>query len=369
MARPNKGPRLEYNGKRGVYEIRWTEQRDGQSRSRRLSTGTGTLQEAQGAFAAFLNEWSQDAGEATPTVEKVLNDYLEEHVDRKVADKTRAHDSARFIIQGFGDKLVSELDQATIDRYVRARKSGTIRGRRRAATQDGTLRRELTTLISAMNHAVRKRRLRSEEVPHLELPEGSPPREFWLTEDEADRLLQIAAEESEAAGRLTRVHRYLLLGLGTAARMNAILGLTWDRVDLGRRLVRYDIDNSGQRTGSATKKRRVPVPIADWLLPYLEQAYQEREGDYVLDHPGNIRREWDRFIERAVEQTGNTRYRQLNRHGLRHTAATHMARAGVDLWQLAGVLGDTLATVQRNYLHHCPDHLRSAVNFRAPDVG
>jgi hypothetical protein len=40
------------------------------------------------------------------------------------------------------------------------------------------------------------------------------------------------------------------------------------------------------------------------------------------------------------------------------------ARAGVDLFRVAGVLGDTIATVERAYAHHCPDHLRAAVNFR-----
>ena len=74
-------------------------------------------------------------------------------------------------------------------------------------------------------------------------------------------------------------------------------------------------------------------------------------------------------MRRGSDETGNLRYKKLNRHALRHTAATHMARAGVDLWQLAGILGDTMQTVQKNYLHHCPEHLRAAVNFRSPDMG
>jgi hypothetical protein len=27
-------------------------------------------------------------------------------------------------------------------------------------------------------------------------------------------------------------------------------------------------------------------------------------------------------------------------------------------------LGDTVVTVEKSYAHHCPDHLRGAVNFR-----
>jgi integrase len=59
--------------------------------------------------------------------------------------------------------------------------------------------------------------------------------------------------------------------------------------------------------------------------------------------------------------------RKATPHTLRHTWATLAAQAGVPLWEIAGVLGDTLATVMKTYAHHCPDHLRGAVNFRRPE--
>ena len=41
-------------------------------------------------------------------------------------------------------------------------------------------------------------------------------------------------------------------------------------------------------------------------------------------------------------------------------AATWLARAGVDLWKAAGLLGMTVETLQRVYAHHHPDYLRDA---------
>jgi len=67
----------------------------------------------------------------------------------------------------------------------------------------------------------------------------------------------------------------------------------------------------------------------------------------------------------AYQATQNEKFMQVTPHTLRHTWATLAARAGVPLFQVAGVLGDTLPTVMRVYAHHCPDHLRGAVNFRA----
>jgi hypothetical protein len=40
----------------------------------------------------------------------------------------------------------------------------------------------------------------------------------------------------------------------------------------------------------------------------------------------------------------------------------------VDLWRVAGVLGNSAAVVEKTYAHHCPDHLRTAVNAWKPEL-
>jgi len=375
MARTNRGPRLQFNSQRGVYEIRWTQRGDdGVSRSRRLSTRTDDLPAAQAAFAGFLSEFNQDTGAVVPTVERVLEQYLDEVIDapdkqRAEASRQRAHDAAAFIIQGLGDQPVSEVTHQDIQKYTHKRMKGVIRGKRRGATSTSTLRRELNVLVAAINHAVRHKRVSADDAPHVELPSESAPRERWLSEDEIDALLAWAAEHGyDDDGRLSICHRYLLLGYATAARRGAILGLSWRQIELGSRLVRYDLDATGRlRTGGRGNKRRVPVPLADWLVPWLERMRREAVSEWVMDTPDmNLRRPWERFCAAAAEALGNERLRELNPHALRHTAATHMARSGVELWELAGILGDSLETVQRNYLHHAPDHLRAAINHRTP---
>jgi integrase len=47
-------------------------------------------------------------------------------------------------------------------------------------------------------------------------------------------------------------------------------------------------------------------------------------------------------------------------HTLRHTAATWMAQEGVPVWDIAGLLGNTVQMVEEVYGHHSPDHLRRA---------
>jgi integrase len=368
MARPNNGPRLDRNP-RGLYEIRWTEKdQRGQSRSKRLSTGTASIQEAQKVFAGWLTEYQRDEGKTAPTVQTILGQYLDER-GHKMADLERQTDAARMIAMGLGNLALDEVDDLALARYKKRRMDGSIRGKRRRCTSEATLRRELSCFKAACNYAHARHRITKDQVPYVDLPQSSPAANFFLVEQEVDDLLRYARKRTDEKGRLSRTYRYLALGLGTAARMNSILNLTWHRVDLQARLIRYDLDASGRRTGGDTKKRRVPVPIADWLMPDLKRAYQEKTSEFVLDSNIQIRRQMDKLCNEAADELGNPRFRKLNRHALRHTAATLMARAGVDIWKLAGVLGDTMATVQNNYLHHHPDHLRSAVNFRAPDSG
>jgi integrase len=48
------------------------------------------------------------------------------------------------------------------------------------------------------------------------------------------------------------------------------------------------------------------------------------------------------------------------RHSLRHTAATWLMQAGVDMWEAAGWLGMTVEQLEANYGHHHPDFQEAA---------
>lgn len=361
MPRPNHGPKLKPNDK-GIYEIRWSDN----GRSQRLSTRTKNLAEAQQALAGFLTEAERPENQPDLTVSDLLTAYLDEHVASHCTDTTRQTTICQWLRFGLGNLPADALTDRALRDYQDKRRRGVIgtrgtKGRRgRSGVGDATLRRELTTLIAAYNHGLRTRRLTAAQIPYIALPADSAPRDFFLTQSEANVLLKTARNQSDSDGRLTRADRYLHIALATAARKTSILELTWDLVDFDAGLIHYD-----QLPGARTKKRRVPVPIADWLLPTLERAYAEKTNAYVLDNNRDIRRGIEWLCKRVVDETGNERYFNVTPHSLRHTAATHMAQAGIGLFFIAGVLGDTVATVTRVYAKHSPDYLREAVNATA----
>jgi integrase len=365
MPRLNKGPKLELNS-RGVWEIRWTEKR----RSFRTSTRETNLQEAQKVFAGWLIEYQQDAERARPenlTVNAALDLYFDDRQDSgELADAESLRASAKPLREGLGDYVIPDITQTVIGGYQRRRRRGDFgrvysRGGNRPVKSSGTLRRELSLLKTALNHCVKRKKLRPDDMPYFELPPASDPRDVWLTEQETPELLKVANQLStEAGGRMTREHRFIVIALATAARKRSIERLTWDLVDLNGKLIYFN-----KLPGIKTNKRRVPVPIPNWAMPWLKRMEDEREGNwvsYVLDNDASIWSPIERMRREVFNRTKNPKFKLLTPHVLRHTRATHMARAGRPLWEIAGILGDTIHTVAKVYIHHMPEHLRAAAD-------
>jgi integrase len=340
MPRPDHGPRLERND-RGIYEVRWSEGR----RTKRISTRTQDAVEAADFFATWrrgLNR-EREARDAA-TVRAVLSSYFAEHVYRKVVGQGTAEIARKHLLVHFADVDPADIHPSDVRAYVRLREAGDI-GRPCKAP---TVRRELGVLVAALHHAVRERRLKRADMPSIPLPEASVPRDRWLTEPEVRALLD-SAHGLDRAGRLNRVYRFAMLAYYTAARKRAIETLTWDQVDWDTGMIRL-----APRGVRQTKKRRPDVPMHPRLREMMERAFTERESVYVLDHGGNARK----AFETAVVRAGLA---DVTPHVMRHTAATHMLRRKVPLWQVAAILGDTEATVQRTYGHHVPEAMMEAV--------
>lgn len=347
MPRKNTGPRLEQN-ERGIWEIRWTENR----RSNRLSTRTSDLQEAQRALAGFLVEKSRDRNADRVTIATIVKDYLHEHVDSgPVVDKARQHDAAAPLLAHFGDMEPVTITSRDVLEYGRRRRAGQLG--KKAVTSNGTIRRELNMLIAAIEHAAKNRRLERTQVPHIPLPQAPAPRDLWLDE----REFGIFMDAADQVGGRARLFCYLA-GY-TAARRRSIEKLTRGQIDLAARLIHYNPPGRVQ-----SKKRRVPVPIGDKLLAVLEPAVRGlKDHELVLGHGGSAYKNFEKVAALAHKWTANNKFLEISPHTLRHTFATLAARRNVSMWEISGVLGDSLSTTTRVYSHHSPDHLRNAVNF------
>lgn len=327
---------------KGVYYVHWTDGR----RSKRVSTRQAALPAAQ----AFLTTWLELFGaEQEQLAVYTCADLWELKYGRSRRDASvgaATLESAGYkwpkLEPVFGHLMPSEVTKELVRKYLRDRE--------RAGAAPSTRRLELSLLYASWNFAVKERLLASTDLPLLDpLPEASPPRERWLRDEEVQRLFDAAAARRKG-DRLSRLERFLWLALETGARRTAILQLTWEQVDWETGVVHYLKPGAAQ-----TRKRKASVPISEALRPVLLRAYEEREGNYVLDHAGKINGSVA-SLAKAAGVAGVTP------HVMRHTTATRLARAGVPIWLIAKILGNSVEQIEKVYAKHAPEFLADAVN-------
>jgi integrase len=334
MSRRNQGPRLHWLAKRKCFYITWTEH----GRSRECSTGTADREKAEVVFAEWMQRRGRRAGPSDPAailVTEVLNEYLQQR-ELKVATPERIAYAVLPLTDFFEGRSVADVTPQTCGRYA------DNRGR-----SAGTTRRELGVLRAAINNAYRNGRITRPVA--VELPERPEPRDRWLSRKEAACLIRSA--------RTSRVRLYMplfiLIGLYTGRRKEAILSLRWPQVNLEARTISFEV--SGRRR---TNKKRGIIPIPPRLLPHLRRA-RKRGTDlgHVLHIDGKRIGDIKKGFAAACARAGIA---GVSPHTLKHTAATWLMQAGTDPWQAAGFLSISVETLLRVYGHHHPDYQREA---------
>ena len=352
MARRGTGPRLAW--RRGAYVIRWTE--DGVSRER--ATGARRREDAESIFATWIAERGRPERDRAgdPLISDLLGDYALEH-GPSLAKSSRFGTGVMIerLLEFWAGRTVAAINKASCIAYAEHRRKPRAHGDGRHIVQgvaDGTIRRELGILTSALNHAVAANRIAV--APRVYKPAMPQPRERWLTRDEAARLLRAARAEPKARGHLPL---FILLALYGGARKGAILGLRWNQVDLENR--RLSWNPAGERQ---TNKRKARIPIPRRLLTFLRLA--KRRGGSDIGHVltidglpiGSIRKTWTTTRRKAG--LGE----DVTPHTLRHTCGAWMAQDGVDLGLIALYLGHTHTRTTELYAHHSPDYLQRAAD-------
>jgi integrase len=273
----------------------------------------------------------------SPTLADCIELYLARPKYRARSSQDKVVAAYLQVQREIGHLAVSDLDQAALEAWFTAK-----------AWADGTRRKMTAVVVAAIAHAHRMRKVR--DVPFFERPAPVAPKDVWLDEADEARVYALAMGLGMGQERLPRLTRFICLGLDTGQRKAAILGLRWSQVDLARGTIDF-------RMPGATSKKQAVLPIPARLRPMLERAYAERVSDFVLDSAAAIDGPFGTFMSRAG-------HADVTPHSLRHTCATLMLRAGVPVWEVAGVLGNSPDMVQKVYGHHAPEHLLGAMERR-----
>lgn len=304
--------------------VSWWE--DGKRQRYRLKTRDRKEAESE-AISVIQRERAKAAGS---TIDELWELYREEKKARRIA--VTMGFEWRAMRPFFGNLRPDQVTVAHCRAYTETRRA--------MGKGDGTIWTELGHLRTVFNWAAARQLIAY--APPVERPAKPRPKERWLTNEEAGRLLE--------AARAPHIKLAILLMLTTAGRVGAILDLKWERVDFETGHVNLRATELGPRKGRAV------VPMNDELRAGLSAARGAALSDYVVEWAGQQVASIKTGFKAAVKAAG---LEGVTPHTLRHTAAVHMVAAGRPMAKVSQFLGhSSIHVTEKVYARFAPDHLR-----------
>lgn len=187
-------------------------------------------------------------------------------------------------------------------------------------------------------------------VSSVERVPPPPGRERFLTSEEARWVI----EESKNV-RNKKFHSYVLLLMHTGMRPGEAAKLKISDFDTTINTVTIWL--------TKTKKPRV-LPLSDKIISIIKNLpLEEDEYLYLKPHhrkakttrlnPSSIfKKSWARVLKNINNRDGEGKgVKHFNPHDLRHTAASHLLKAGVDIRTIADILGHSTLSMVMRYTH------------------
>lgn len=318
--------------------VSWWE--DGKRQRYRLKARTRAEAESE-AIAVIQRERARASGS---TIDELWELYREEKKGRRIA--TTMGFEWRAMRPFFGNLRPDQVTVAHCRAYAETRRA--------MSKADGTIWTELGHLRTVFKWAADRKLIAY--APPVERPQKPRPKERWLTNEEAGRLLD--------AAKAPHIKLAILLMLTTAGRIGAILDLKWERVDFDTAHVNLRATELGPRKGRAI------VPMNDELRAGLSVARGAAISDYVVEWAGervaSIKTGFNAaaiaagFYETVEGKSGRPRKKPtISPHTLRHTAAVLMVAAGRPMSKVSQYLGhSSIHVTEKVYARYAPDHLR-----------
>ena len=258
----------------------------------------------------------------------------------------------------------------------------------RANVKAETQRRELSYLKAALNHAVKNKLIPGHQLTHYRVRATNAEQDTgklvrFLSEDEEARLrAALAARDAKLrqerdSGNAWRRERHkaempalglygdhvtpmVLLALNTGLRRGDLFSLRWDALDLDRQQMTLIIRKTSHARRKAGKRvEPVTLPLSGEAVRVLREWRKLTTGDLVFPSPyggrlDNITKAWTAVLDAAGIEG-------LRFHDLRHTFASRLVQAGVDLNTVRELMTHSDIKMTLVYAHLSPDHKAAAL--------
>jgi len=315
-------------------------------RAAELILGDTRRQLRDGAYRVTLEERNRKFGE-------LMERFLREHAIKKASHRSYVGYVKR-LRDFFGDGTpLADITPRLIVEYKNHLFAGKL--------APASVNRHLATLKKAFNLAVREWEwCQRNPVLSVSMERESNGRDRWLTVEEEGRVLA-------ACGPWLR--EIVQFALGTGMRMGEILSLSWRGVDLTRRTVMLFHSKNGERRTipmnqtmlSLIKAKKEEAHLIKQPTGNVIQLNAENPSDLVFRskagtsiESGHLRRSFRLALKKAGID-------DFHFHDLRHTFATRLVQAGIELYKVQRLLGQKSPMMTQRYAHHYPESLRDGV--------
>jgi integrase len=216
-----------------------------------------------------------------------------------------------------------------------------------APNKPATINRLVATLKHMFTKAVEWEMVEEEVLKKVRkvkmLPENNR-RLRYLSVEECQRLIDNCRGSARSM---------VIMALNTGMRRGEIFSLTWDQVDLKHGFILLDRTKNGERR---------EIPINDMLRQMLQALPRRIDGGRVFSNPetGESYQTLSSVFIRACRLAGITDFRF---HDLRHTFASHLVMAGVDITTVKELLSHKTLAMTLRYAHLAPSHKVKALEI------
>jgi integrase len=307
----------------------------------RKSTGTEDKKLAQRILDKVKGQvaegkWFQKLPERS--FQEMMQKFLNEHASKKASYRTfmgHVENMTAF----FGNCSLFQITPRLINEYKNKRHSDGVKS--------ATINRELATLKKAFNLALKEWEwIESNPVSRVSMEPEDNKRDRWLTLHEEETLLKACPYW---------LREVVVFALNTGMRLSEILELSWEAVDFSRKTVTV--------FKSKNKERRT-LPLNGSAIELLKSKAKVRliKTNLVFYGPRGHNLLGKRNVSWVFHTVaGRAEISDFRFHDLRHTFATRLIQAGVDLYKVQRLLGHKSPSMTQRYAHHWPESLRRAV--------
>jgi integrase len=311
----------------------------------------------------------------TKTYKQFLNEDYRAWLKHNLKSADMTHDRLELAFPEFHKLKLHEITPWLAEKWKQRRQKDGVK--------PTTINRELADLKACLARALQWGIIEKHPLEHFKLCKvDHSPKVRYLSPEEESRIREALdtrelklRQARESANRHRQERGYplypdlsatafadylkpvVLLSLNTGLRRGELFALRWDDIDFSQRTLSVMAENA-----KSGKTRHIPLNDEAYsvLKGWKEQSqtvkgfiFEGKDGQPIHD----VRTSWATLLSKEQANVEGFRW-----HDLRHTFASKLVMAGVDLNTVRELLGHTDYKMTLRYAHLAPEHKAMAVN-------